>query len=98
MLQIRPTEIKAVSDLLMQEHDDVDTLAKLVIQAIDEQRAKRTLYVLVEVQPTLGYAKALGPYNTEKQALKDKGLLTKYDQRSIAVLAKLVEPATILTE
>lgn len=97
MLQIRPTEIKAVADLLMQEHDDVDTLARLVIETIDQLRAKRTLYVLVEIQPSLGYAKALGPYGTEGQALKDQKLLTRYDQRSLAVLSKLVDPATILT-
>ena len=97
MLQIRPTEIKAVADLLMQEHDDVETLAKLVIQTIDELRAKRTLFALVEIQPTLGYAKAIGPYNTDGQALKDQGLLTRYDEHTIAVLAKLVDPATILT-
>ena len=95
MLQIRPTEIKAVADLLMQEHDNVEVLAKTVIELIDGLRAKRELYVLTEIHPTLQVAKAIGPYATENQAMKDLGLLTKYDTLSRAYLCKLKDPSNI---
>lgn len=94
-LQIRPTEIKAVANLLMQEHDDVDTLARQVIELIDGIRAKRELYVLTEIHPTLKVARTIGPYATEKQALKDTILLSKYDDTSRAYLCKFVDPAII---
>lgn len=96
MLQIRPTEIKAVADILMQEHDDVEALAKLVIQTIDELRAKRELYVLTEIHPSLQVAKAIGPYATEAQARKDVGLLTKYDTHSRAYLCTLKDPSNVV--
>ena len=95
MLQIRPTEIKAVADLLMQEHPDVDTLARAVIETIDGLRAKRELFVLAEIHPTLQVARAVGPYGTENQARKDVGLLTKYDTHSRAYLCKLRDPSNI---
>lgn len=95
MLQIRPTEIKAVAELLLQEHPDVDSLAKAVIETIDGLRAKRELYILAEIHPTLQVAKAVGLYATENQALKDLNLLTKYDTHSRAYLCKLRDPSTI---
>lgn len=96
MLQIRPTEIKNVADLLMQEHADVETLARQVIELIDGMRAKRELYVLTEIHPTIKVARSVGPYATEKQAMKDVTLLSKYDGESRAYLCKMVDPATII--
>lgn len=96
MLAIRPTEIKAIANLLEQEHDDVDTLAKLVIQTIDELRAKRETYVLCEIHPSLSVAKAIGPYATEAQARKDVGLLTKYDTHSRAYLCTMKDPSNVI--
>lgn len=96
MLQIRPTEIKAVADMLMQEHYDVELLARQVIETIDTLRAKRELYVLAEIHPTLQVAKAVGPYATEAQARKDVAKkLTKYDTHSRAYLCKLQDPSNI---
>ena len=97
MLSIRPTEVKAIANLLMQEHDDVEVLAELVIRTIDELRAKRELFVLAEIHPTLSVAKAIGPYATENQARKDVRLLTKYDTLSRAYLCKLKDPTMIET-
>ena len=97
MLAIRPTEVKAIANLLMQEHEDVDELAKLVIQTLDELRAKRELYVLAEIHPTLQVAKAIGPYATEAQARKDIRLLTKYDTHSRAYLCTMKDPSNIDT-
>ena len=85
-----------MADLLMQEHDDVDTLARSVIELIDGMRAKRELYVLAEIHPTLRVAKAVGPYATEAQAMKDvTSKLTKYDTLSRAYLCKLQDPSNI---
>jgi hypothetical protein len=96
MLQIRPTEIKAVADLLMQEHNDVEVLAKSVIELIDLLRSKRDLYVLAEIHPTLSVARAFGPYATGNQALKDTKLLTKYDTQSRAYLCTLRDPSNVI--
>jgi hypothetical protein len=97
MLQIRPTEIKAIANLLEQEHDDVETLAKLVIETIDGLRAKRDLFVLAEIHPTLQVANAFGPYATEAQARKDTGILVQYDTLSRAYLCKLKDPSNLGT-
>lgn len=96
MLQIRPTEVKAVADLLMQEHADVDTLARSVIELIDGIRAKRETYVLVAVHPSLRICQAIGPYSTESQAMKDVSKrLAQYDTQSRGYLAKLRDPSTV---
>lgn len=95
MLQIRPTEIKAIADLLMQEHNDVEILAKSVIELIDTIRAKREMYVLAEIHPTLRVSRAVGPYATKNQAMKDVALLTKYDTYSRAYLCTLYDPSNL---
>lgn len=43
----RPTEIKAVVALLEDEHPDVEILARLVIQTVDDLRAGRSFYTVV---------------------------------------------------
>ena len=96
MLQIRPTEIKAVADLLMQEHEDVDSLARLVIETLDTMRAKRETYVLVAVHPSLEVVQAVGPYATKAQALKDHPKrIAQYDEKSRAYLANLHDPSVV---
>ena len=81
----------------MQEHDDVDTLARSVIETIDGLRAKRELYILAEIHPTLQVAKAVGPYATEAQARKDaQKKLTWYDTQSRAYLCKMQDPSNII--
>lgn len=80
----------------MQEHDDVDELAKLVIQTVDELRAKRDLYVAIAYHPTLNLAQAIGPYATPAQATKDGPVrLQAYDTQSIGLVAKLRDPSNI---
>ena len=97
MLQIRPTEVTAIANILMQEHDDVETLARLVIETIDGLRAKRELFVLVEIHPTLQVSQGYGPYGTANQAMKDiPRLMVKYDTQSKGYLCKLRDPAMIL--
>ena len=69
----RPTDIRAVAELLQQEHPDAEALARAVITKIDELRAGRLFTVaLVGVgEHTFGY----GPWSTPAQAQKavDRG-------------------------
>ena len=96
MLQIRPTEIKAIADLLMQEHEDVDALARLVIETIDGIRAKREMFVLVAVHTSLQVVQAVGPYSTKAQALKDHPKrIAQYDEKCRAYLANLHDPSVV---
>lgn len=96
MLQIRPTEVKAIADLLMQEHDDVEQLAREVIELVDTLRAKRELFIGVAVHPTLGIVQAVGPYATKNQVLKDAPhKLHKYDTQSQGYVALLKDPAIL---
>ena len=74
----------------------MDELARSVIELIDTMRSKRETYVLVQIEPSLSVAKAIGPYATSNQAIKDiPTKLTKYDERSRAYLAKLHDPCMI---
>ena len=80
----------------MQEHDDVDTLAKAVIETIDTMRAKRELFIIVAVHPSINVTQAVGPYATENQALKDaNNRVTVYDTQSYFRLIKLKDPSNI---
>ena len=98
MLTIKPSEVKAVANLLMQEHDDVDTLAKLVIATIDNLRAQRETYVLVGVHPSLKLATVVGPYSTDTQAMKDSKLIGRVDDTSRGYLARMKDPCMILVK
>ena len=80
----------------MQEHEDVEELARLVIQTLDESRATRELYIGVAVHPTLDIVQAVGPYATKNQVLKDAPKrLVAYDTLSKGYFALLKEPSTI---
>lgn len=80
----------------MQEHEDVDTLAELVIRTIDELRSSRELFIGVAVHPTLNLVQAIGPYATKNQVLKDAPKkLQKYDTLSAGYVALLREPSTM---
>jgi len=80
----------------MQEHEDVDALARLVIETIDGIRAKRETFILIQIEPTLRVTKAIGPYSTQNQAMKDIPFkLSQYDDRSRAYLSKLYDPSMI---
>lgn len=72
MPRIRPTEHKAVVNLLCQPADSVEELAADVITAIDELRAKRTDYVIV-VQHAPTFHTVHGPYLTRNAAERDIG-------------------------
>ena len=80
----------------MQEHDDVDTLARLVIETLDTMRAKRDTYILAVIHPTLQVTQAVGPYATYNQALKDfPKRITAYDRHSHAYAICMKDPSVI---
>jgi len=99
VLQIRPTEIKAVADLLMQEHDDVETLAKLVIEKIDELRAKRDMFAIVHLIPSFKLVKVIGLYATQLQAEKDyTKKIQRYDEKDHAYIGKFTDSSVLELE
>jgi hypothetical protein len=73
-------------------------LARAIIELIDTLRAGRELFVLTEIHPSLSVAKAIGPYATSNQAMKDINLITKYDTHSRAYLCRLRDPSSVITE
>ena len=96
MLQIRPTEIKAVADLLSQEHESVEDLAKLVIETIDELRAKRDMFAIVHLIPSFKIVKAIGLYATQLQAERDyHKKIHRYDEKDHAYIAKFTDSSMI---
>jgi hypothetical protein len=72
MPRIRPSEYRAVLQLLSAPADSVEDLATDVILAIDALRANRTDWVsVVEMSP--GFVMLFGPYITKGAAERDIG-------------------------
>ena len=74
----RPTEIKAVVNLLEQEHDDVEALAQALLDLLLDIKWKRGAYIAIRRLRTEGDHPwpdflAHGPYPTRKQAELDIG-------------------------
>lgn len=80
----RPKEIKALVNLLSQEHDDVESLAESVWDMIDEARLKRELYVVGMRDPS-GATYLFGTYDTRNAA--DKALQRAVDGTSDTIFA-----------
>ena len=68
---IRPTERRAVAELLSEPADDAEELAGRIITALDGLRGQRPFAVVVtqvDGQPAVTWGN--GPYSTEQQARK----------------------------
>lgn len=63
----RPTEVKAITALLEAEHPDVETLAKAVIETLDELRLSRPTYV-IRLAWDDETRFAIGPFENRQQA------------------------------
>ena len=72
MPRVRPTEHRAVVELLDAPATSVEDLATDVIQAIDTLRAKRNDWVVVVYDPGVA-VHVHGPYLTQNAARKDIG-------------------------
>lgn len=71
-MRIRPTEHRAVVNLLNEPADSVEELAIDVIMTIDSMRAQRKDYVVLVYDPGV-CVHIHGPYVTKNAALKDIG-------------------------
>lgn len=80
----RPTELKALVNLLSQEHDDVETLAEEVWDLLDTMRLKRELYVVGMRDPS-GATYLFGAYDTRNAA--DKALKRATEGESDTIFA-----------
>lgn len=73
--KVRPTEVKALVPLLMQDWESPEDLAVALIRALDEHRASRTSYIGVmqfgppKMEGHVWYH-AIGPYPGRKSAEK----------------------------
>jgi hypothetical protein len=72
MPRVRPTEHRAVVQLLNDPADSVEDLATEVILKIDSMRAQRKDYIVVVYDPGVG-VHVHGPYVTKNAAHKDIG-------------------------
>ena len=64
----RPSEVRAFVEILSQEHDDLETLSKLLIGTLEELRAERDVFTLA-TKPFPGRRAVLyGPFSTRGQA------------------------------
>lgn len=71
MPRVKPTEIRLVEEMLLDEHPDATSLARDIIIALDTKRESDELYALLTQQGNVlwGY----GPYPTSHAALKAAG-------------------------
>lgn len=93
----RPSEIALISSLLEHEAESVKDLAKAVIKALDEDRAKRESWVvrIRLADRTFG----LGPFITEHQALLTTRMMLPgtEDDELLKYVARLV-PVSIMQD
>jgi hypothetical protein len=94
----RPTEIRLVAGLLEEPAEDVEELAKRVIEALDEDRTKRPSYVFQVAAE--GMAFDVGPFATRAAALSELKLAapdTPDDQLKAAIY-KVMPPRSMRLE
>jgi len=92
----KPSEVKKLVALLESEAPDVETLAKQVIELVEEMLEQRTRYVVFAVHPTLNLIQAVGPYDSKLKMEKDYvKRIAAYDRNSRAHFALLKPPESI---
>lgn len=70
-MRILPTEIKLIAAMLEEPADDSSELARRILIALEESRAKRKHFVIVVDDS--GLISTWGTYSTVKEALKQVG-------------------------
>lgn len=66
------SEVRKIVELLDREHEDVDDLARTVLQAAFDMAASREQWVVIMQDARLG-SFVFGPYDTENKARKAIG-------------------------
>lgn len=75
----KPTEVKLVTQHLLSEAPDAETLAKTIITELDAKREQEALkdppYAVAYWDPNVKFLAVYGPYRTENQAAKQQARL-----------------------
>lgn len=92
-MRARPTELKKLRELLSQEHDSVEDLAKQVWELIDKMRYDHEKWVVVTRSETMPLPLIWGVYDTKLTAEKDIGRnIIGYTNGTTAQVFRLVAP------
>jgi len=92
-VRARPTELKKLRELLSQEHDSVEDLAKQVWELIDQMRYDHEKWVVVTRSETMPLPLIWGVYDTKLTAEKDIGRnIIGYTNGTTAQVFRLVAP------
>ena len=89
----RPTEVKAVVELLEQEHESVDDLAQELLDLLVDIKWKRGGWIAIQrhdttIQPDFT---AWGPYATKGEAERDVGKrIVGVNAREVAYFAHVI--------
>lgn len=92
-MRARPTELKKLRELLSQEHDSVEDLAKQVWELIDKMRYDHEKWVVVTRSEAMPLPLIWGVYDTKLTAEKDIGRnIIGYTNGTTAQVFRLVAP------
>ena len=92
----KPTEVKKVAQLLDQDAESSEDMAKKVWELVEQLIADREQHVAVVVHPSVNVAQAVGPYATVNQLMKDyKKRVVALDDKSYAFKAQLISPGKV---
>lgn len=69
--RLRPKEVALVAELLSEEHDDVEELARAIVRAINRYRMEEPTFVRVVRKDGDTGAVFYGPYQSFKDAFED---------------------------
>jgi hypothetical protein len=93
-MKAKPSEIKKMAELLEQDAESSEDMAKKVWDLVEELTAKRTAYMAVAVFPSLKVAIAIGPYNTVNNLRKDYGKhIGKVGDDCYGIIAEVRDPS-----
>ena len=92
----KPTEIKKMAQLLDQDAESSEDMAKKVWELVEQLIAEREQWVAVAVHPSVNVAQAVGPYSTLNKLMKDyKKRVVALDDKSYAFKAQLISPGKV---
>lgn len=69
MRRLSPNEVRAVADLLSEEHEDVEELAKAIVRRINQMRSEEELWV--RAVKSAGCYQFYGVYRSAEEGHRD---------------------------
>ena len=92
-MRVRPNELKKIRELLSEEHDSVEDLAKQVWTLIDQMRHDHEKWVVVTRSETMSMPFIWGVYDSKLTAEKDIGRnIIGYTSGTTAQVFKITAP------